>query len=129
MESWLSVLLANAAGACLLAVVAALADWRLRSRPALVHGLWLLVLFHRLPPPVVRVPLTWPAPEVVTVDPEEPVEVVRPITVEEAHALLPANRRPAPRAEEPVQELPAAPAPVPEAPAWSWSWVEAAGWG
>src|SRR5262245_52342308 len=59
MESVLSVALSNAIAASLLAVLACLAG-RLLRRPAVTHGLWLLVLLKLLTPPLFRVPVSWP---------------------------------------------------------------------
>ena len=55
MDSLLTVLLSNAVAAVVLALVA-LAAGRVLRRPALTHGLWLLVLLKLLTPPLVRVP-------------------------------------------------------------------------
>lgn len=71
-ETLLRIALLNAGLAALLAVPAALATCFLRRRPAVVHGLWLLVLLKLVTPPLVPVPLGWasagpaaPLPEVV----------------------------------------------------------------
>ena len=58
MRTLLEVGLANALVAGLLAV-AAVAAGRWSRRPALVHGLWLLVLVKLLTPPLVPLPLPW----------------------------------------------------------------------
>ena len=61
MGALLHVGLGNAAlvaGPACLAWAAGLACLR---RPGLVHGLWLLVLLKLVTPPLVRVPLPWPA--------------------------------------------------------------------
>jgi beta-lactamase regulating signal transducer with metallopeptidase domain len=52
--------LSNAVTVVVLAPVVALVTHVVR-RPALAHGLWLLVLLKLLMPPVVPVPLAWPA--------------------------------------------------------------------
>jgi beta-lactamase regulating signal transducer with metallopeptidase domain len=86
--------LLNAALAGLLAAPAALAACLCRRRPALVHGLWLLVLLKLVTPPLLPVPVPWPARDAgeESPAPEEPPT---------------AERRPA---------VPEAPAPQPEAP-------------
>jgi beta-lactamase regulating signal transducer with metallopeptidase domain len=57
MDTMLQIALSNAAVATGLALVAAVAGLLWRRRPALVHGLWLLVLLKLLTPPLVRVPV------------------------------------------------------------------------
>jgi beta-lactamase regulating signal transducer with metallopeptidase domain len=59
MDTLLRVALSNAVIAAALAVVAA-ATGRLCRRPALTHGLWLLVLLKLLTPPLITLP-AWPA--------------------------------------------------------------------
>jgi beta-lactamase regulating signal transducer with metallopeptidase domain len=59
MDLFLRVGLGNAVAATLLAL-AAVAVGRLVRRPALAHGLWLLVLLKLLTPPLWQVPLPWP---------------------------------------------------------------------
>jgi beta-lactamase regulating signal transducer with metallopeptidase domain len=63
MNTLVEIGLANAAAALLLALLA-LAAGRVCKRPALVHGLWLLVLIKLVTPPVLPVKLPWlpPAP-------------------------------------------------------------------
>ena len=51
MDNLLHVGLSNALAAAVLALLAAGATVCLRRRPALVHGLWLLVVFKLLTPP------------------------------------------------------------------------------
>src|SRR4051794_11973420 len=60
MESLLSIVLGNAVVATLLALVAVGAG-RLVRRPALTHGLWLLVLLKLLTPPLVCISIPLPA--------------------------------------------------------------------
>ena len=69
MDVLLHVGLSNAAVATALAIVAGAASVFWRRRPALVHGLWLLVLLKLLTPPLVRVPIPVPA-EPVAAEPE-----------------------------------------------------------
>src|SRR3954469_14172856 len=60
MDTLLYAGLGNAVAATALAlVVAAVAHFC--RRPALVHSLWLLVLLKLLTPPLLPVPLPWPA--------------------------------------------------------------------
>jgi beta-lactamase regulating signal transducer with metallopeptidase domain len=59
MDVVLSVGVGNAVGALVLALVAAGAGLVCR-RPAVLHGLWLLVLLKLLTPPLWPVPVTWP---------------------------------------------------------------------
>jgi beta-lactamase regulating signal transducer with metallopeptidase domain len=60
VDDLLNVGLSNAVVAALLALVA-IAAGAVCRRPALVHGLWLLVLLKLVTPPLVRVPVAWPA--------------------------------------------------------------------
>src|ERR1700722_15873033 len=57
MDTLLQVALSNAAVATALALIAGVASVVWRRRPALVHGLWLLVLLKLLTPPLARVPV------------------------------------------------------------------------
>src|SRR5262249_40391848 len=59
MQTLLEYCLSNAAVAMLLALVAALSQ--LIRRPALSHGLWLLVLIKLLTPPILPLPIRWPS--------------------------------------------------------------------
>jgi bla regulator protein BlaR1 len=72
--------LVNAILATLLAVVVAGLARLCRARPALVHGLWLLVLLKLMTPPLIPLPLPWPTPaeEVVAVKVGEPSEPACP---------------------------------------------------
>jgi probable HAF family extracellular repeat protein len=56
LETLFQICLSNAIGALGLAIVAAAAGW-LRFRPALVHGLWVLVLIALIAPPLIRIPM------------------------------------------------------------------------
>ena len=60
MESFLSVGISNALAAVVLALLAFAVD-RIFRRPALSHCFWLLVLLKLVTPPLVHVPLPWPA--------------------------------------------------------------------
>ncbi|HEY7426255.1 MAG TPA: M56 family metallopeptidase [Gemmataceae bacterium] len=59
MDDLLNIALSNAVVAAVLALVAAAAG-ALCRRPALVHGLWLLVLLKLVTPPLLRIPVAWP---------------------------------------------------------------------
>jgi beta-lactamase regulating signal transducer with metallopeptidase domain len=60
METLLYIGLSNAAAATLLALAAALVG-RFVRRPALTHALWVVVLVKLVTPPLVHVPVAWPA--------------------------------------------------------------------
>src|SRR6266481_9610721 len=62
MPPLLQVALSNAVMASLLALLAAAVTYFVR-RPALAHGLWLLVLLKLLTPPIIPLQVSWPAPE------------------------------------------------------------------
>jgi beta-lactamase regulating signal transducer with metallopeptidase domain len=59
MDSLLQIGLSNAVVASFLALLALVVGSVCR-RPAVVHGLWLLVLLKLVTPPLVRVPVPWP---------------------------------------------------------------------
>ena len=61
MEMLFRIALSNAAAAAVLALVALLAALVIR-KPALTHGLWLLVLLKLVSPPLWMVPLHFPVP-------------------------------------------------------------------
>src|SRR5712692_8918992 len=67
MDNLLHLGLSNAVTAAVLALLVAAFAFLLRRRPALIHGLWLLVLLKLFTPPLVRLPAPWAAdaPEVV----------------------------------------------------------------
>lgn len=58
MESLLQIGLSNAVAALVLAVIAVLVGVLVR-RPALTHGLWLLVLVKLITPPLFLIPIDW----------------------------------------------------------------------
>jgi bla regulator protein blaR1 len=60
VETLLRIGIANAAAAAILAPLAAIVG-RASRRPALAHGLWLLVLLKLVTPPLVPVPIPWPS--------------------------------------------------------------------
>jgi beta-lactamase regulating signal transducer with metallopeptidase domain len=94
VETFLRVGLGNAVVAGLLAVGAASVGVFARQRPALRHGLWLLVLLKLVTPPLWQVPVTWfsrpgtvrSEPEVVPIEPAAIDELGRAVVV----ALEPA---------------------------------------
>jgi beta-lactamase regulating signal transducer with metallopeptidase domain/flagellar motility protein MotE (MotC chaperone) len=100
MDSLLQIGLSNAVVATALALVAAFASFMWRRRPALVHGLWLLVLLKLLTPPLAWIPIPAsiaatpktppPAEEVIpppTPPPEEPTRDADIVESELASAL------------------------------------------
>ncbi|HEV2947172.1 MAG TPA: M56 family metallopeptidase [Gemmataceae bacterium] len=62
MPPLLHIVLGNAVMASLLALLAAAVKYFVR-RPALAHGLWLLVLLKLLTPPIIPLQVSWPASE------------------------------------------------------------------
>ncbi|HTU92525.1 MAG TPA: M56 family metallopeptidase [Gemmataceae bacterium] len=121
MDDLLSIAVSNAVAATVLAL-AALAVGAVHRRPALVHGLWLLVLLKLVTPPLVFLPIAWPAsaeplpPEVASIR-EEPADV-SPVVAEEAAAPVvdppageeePAGVEAAPVIAEPAMPPPAMP--------------------
>ncbi len=77
MEPWFRIALSNALCAGLLAIPALLAS-RLARRPALAHGLWLLVLLKLLTPPLLAIPIDLPG---------QPAEREAPATLQESEPL------------------------------------------
>jgi hypothetical protein len=61
VDDLLSIAVSNAVAATVLALVT-IAVSTVYRRPALVHGLWLLVLLKLVTPPLVFLPIAWPAP-------------------------------------------------------------------
>jgi beta-lactamase regulating signal transducer with metallopeptidase domain len=129
LHALLSAATSNALVATALAALAALASRR--CRPAVAHGLWLLVLLKLVTPPLLPVALPWPS----GVDP--PSERISPA------ALAPAVPAPAPAGPPPPASVgpvviagppsapavePATPAPSPpESPPLRLPWQEALG--
>src|SRR5215831_6009252 len=62
MPPLLQIVLGNAVMACVLALLAAGVTYFVR-RPALAHGLWLLVLLKLLTPPIIPLQISWPTSE------------------------------------------------------------------
>ncbi|HYT88007.1 MAG TPA: M56 family metallopeptidase, partial [Gemmataceae bacterium] len=90
MSALLQVGLSNCVMALALAVVAASVG-RWCRRPAVTHGLWLLVLLKLITPPLVFVPVSWPEPDA----PAAPVVALAPVP-------LPIPEIPE-RVEEPIR--------------------------
>jgi beta-lactamase regulating signal transducer with metallopeptidase domain len=109
VDTLLHVGLGNAVAATALAILAAVVG-RCGRRPALVHSLWLLVLLKLVTPPLIHVPLPWPA-----------VAAGESPHTEEAPALLVDWPREEEStgglAEGALQPAPEAPAPLAPAPA------------
>ncbi len=116
--------LSNAVAAAVLALVAGAAGRVCRRRPAVVHGLWLLVLVKLVTPPLVAVAVPWPAepPESgdlsgLVVLPEPAAPAAPPIAEDEAPrgvaVLVDAVSEPEPPAD----------AAGTEPPSWRWDHV------
>lgn len=135
MDDLLSIAVSNAVAATVLAV-AAIAVGAVYRRPALVHGLWLLVLLKLVTPPLLFIPVAWPAaaemPAEVAVIQEEPT-IAPAGGSSEARPTLQLPEQPAAAAEQPagedefvgeeappIAEEAAIPVPVvlPETPLW-----------
>ncbi len=127
MSQLIEIGLTNAALATGLAVLAAAVE-RLGRRPALGHALWLLVLIKLITPPLVGLPVPWPAaPRPAVVTPEKaaphakaPAASARPA---QAAAIKIASRvsHPSPRGE-PLRK--AAPSPRRAWPSIDWgTWL------
>lgn len=81
MDDLLQIGVSNAVAASLLAGVAILAGL-VYKRPALVHGLWLLVLLKLVTPPLVRIPIALPSADISEpVNPPDPDPVPVPVPV------------------------------------------------
>jgi beta-lactamase regulating signal transducer with metallopeptidase domain len=105
MSPLLQVGLSNCVMALALAAVAASAG-RWCRRPAVAHGLWLLVLLKLVTPPLVTIPVPWPGPG-------------EPAATSAAAALpepLPQALAPDPDPEPAVPSLPVPPEQVPGGP-------------
>ncbi len=128
MDDLPSIAVSNAVAATILAAIA-LAVGAVYRRPAVVHGLWLLVLLKLVTPPLVHIPVAWPtATEPARLDlalvAEEPPAATVPRPEEEPAAvvvLAPAAEN-VPPANEPAAtvDLPTVPSspPSPDPPLW-----------
>jgi beta-lactamase regulating signal transducer with metallopeptidase domain len=133
VDAFLHIGLSNALVAAILAVVALMVGRLCRQRPALAHGLWLLVLLKLVTPPLLDVQLPWPASPVAQPDsaPEPFASAPEDIPQAEPFAVLPAEPLPVADAAlplpddvpviveepEPAVAEPAAPSP-PAGPLW-----------
>jgi beta-lactamase regulating signal transducer with metallopeptidase domain len=88
VQSLVQLGISNAAVAGALALVAFMVG-RLVKRPALAHGLWLLVLLKLITPPLWHVPIDWPRAEIVQAPIELPIEPVQPPQTEALDSELP----------------------------------------
>ncbi len=92
MSDFLTIGLSNAVAAAVLALIA-LAIGAFCRRPALTHGLWLLVLVKLVTPPLVRIPVAWlaapePIPAKVSLVTDEPRSAIVTFDREEPAAIL-----------------------------------------
>ena len=122
MSTLLQIGLANAVCAALLAVPAVVASRR--RRPALAHGLWLLVLIKLVTPPLFPVTLPWLPPDAPPLTPTAPagdaaalnetwaIRVAAPAP----SAVAPDDAPPAGAVPFAVKIAPAAEAPAPAEP-------------
>lgn len=123
MDTLLRVALSNALVAASVAVVAAMAG-RLCRRPALTHGLWLLVLLKLLTPPLITISF-WPAPAetpVTLAEPPQQAEVVpsQPSPTPGPAAPLPlAKAQPLPPSPSIAEGISQATGCVPPADTWA----------
>jgi beta-lactamase regulating signal transducer with metallopeptidase domain len=134
VESLLHIGLSNAVAAAVLALVAGAAGRLCRRRPAVVHGLWLLVLVKLVTPPLVDVRVPWPAAPATPPADTPP----RPEVGELPPAGPPAVEEIAGAGGKVEQEAVAIPVAViaPEAPAaaapepspWTWDRVLCSAW-
>lgn len=128
--------LTNAVLATLLALLAAAATVVCR-RPALVHGLWLLVLLKLITPPLFYVPIpdSWAAQPVT----ETATEATPPVAEEDPPAIVADGPMPSedlapiavPEIEQPAVDVPSSIGPAEAAPVWasiSWRAVAAGLW-
>jgi beta-lactamase regulating signal transducer with metallopeptidase domain len=119
MNTLVELALSNLLMAALLAVPAVLAGWWGR-RPALTHGLWLLVLLKLVTPPLYRVPISWPetATQAATPSPVDhgPVVAIGPPQVEVMLPPLAEPVAPLPMPMDDPAPVELLPAQTPEAP-------------
>ncbi len=65
MDTFLRAMLSNAVASSVLALLVACLSRPLERRPAILHGLWLLVLIKLITPPLYEVPIPWPGSKAV----------------------------------------------------------------
>jgi bla regulator protein BlaR1 len=112
VDDLLSIAVSNAVAATILALLA-IAVSAVYRRPALVHGLWLLVLLKLVTPPLVFIPVAWP-----TTAEAPPLDVV-PVQEEPTNLLPPAAEEKAAPVAEPLdggESLPPAEKPSSQSP-------------
>jgi beta-lactamase regulating signal transducer with metallopeptidase domain len=114
MDLFLRAGLGNAVAATLLALAAA-AVARLARRPALAHGLWLLVLLKLLTPPLWQVPVPWPEGGPPPAAAESPPALPADTTTAAAAPAAPGEPFALPEPVVPAVALPPRPAPRPAA--------------
>lgn len=81
METLLRAGLSNALAATFMALSVTCLSRPLARRPAVLHGLWLLVLLKLVTPPFYEVPIPWPAST------SPPARVSRPVTLAEVETV------------------------------------------
>jgi beta-lactamase regulating signal transducer with metallopeptidase domain len=118
VDDLLSIVLSNAVAAAILALLAAITGAVCR-RPALVHGLWLLVLLKLVTPPLLRIPIALPTPEPSQVEvaafvADEPAPETIPPPLEQPAVVLvlPTTAEDEPAASTNAPTAPPAPAPA-----------------
>jgi beta-lactamase regulating signal transducer with metallopeptidase domain len=123
VDDLLSIAVSNAVAAAVLALVACLAG-AVNRRPALVHGLWLLVLLKLVTPPLLRIPVAWPAASEgvpISEGPPLAMDVAPPRQPAAMPVLQPiGENEPAGVESLPVAEEPDEPPPVAYAPGSPW---------
>lgn len=113
MDTLLQIVVGNAILACLLAVPAGIVSLFGR-RPALAHGLWLLVLLKLVTPPVVHFNL----PPLAALQQEPPATASEPTPIPESLPVIRVESEALPDLEIPdrdFDEPPASPAATPQA--------------
>jgi beta-lactamase regulating signal transducer with metallopeptidase domain len=130
--------LGNAVASVGLALIAVSVGMFARGRPALRHGLWLLVLLKLVTPPLWTVPVAWvgePAARAPETLPVAPLPVPEAVGVESEAMVEPGpwlEDGPEPSAVSSAETAPAVVPPPPATPAewsWPWRWWVLAVWG
>ncbi len=145
MDDLLSIAVSNAVAAAVLGLVA-IAVSAVYRRPALVHGLWLLVLLKLVTPPLVFIPVAWPTAaqspslEVAAIQEKPTIApsgrsntarlTLQPQEQEELVAVVPAGEDEVLDAEAPAAvEEPSIPSPVASTAAPLWPQILRIVWG
>ena len=142
MENLLHLGLSNAVASIGLALAAVAATLLMRRRPALIHGLWLLVLLKLFTPPLVRLPAPWlantsapveSAPTMTRIETPDEYEAAVPVLaylrVDDEQTTAKAPKEIAiepsgavePSLYESVTVAPAAAQPSTASPGWMWA--------